>query len=303
MHLEFSCRDGRCGVCKVGVLKGSAAELVSPALPDNVELNQNEILTCCHGATSDLFLNAENLFQLKDVKTKILPCRIDSLEHLSCDVLRVFLRLPPNSAFNYLAGQYVDVIGPDAVRRSYSLASAPKTGEFKLELIIRKYQGGLMSKYWFEEAKVNDLLRLEGPLGSFFIRENETNEVAFLATGTGIAPVIAMIEDLMVSGKEKKFKKLVCYFGCRNEREIFFDANEIFQGMVRFVPVFSREAAPGARKGYIQEALVEDFETLDQLSVYACGSPDMIHSARTLLIDNGLQENKFYSDAFLASSN
>ena len=302
VYLDFSCRDGRCGVCRVKLLAGSAVELKSPESLDDQQRKDHQILTCCHGADSDLSLNAENLVQLEGIETKVLPCRIDSLKHLSTDVLKVVLRLPPNATFHYLAGQYVDLIGPSAVRRSYSLASAPKAGEAKLELLIRQYSGGVMSQYWFKEAKVNDLLRLEGPLGAFFLRENGVEQLAFLATGTGIAPVLAMVEELLESRRENRFEKIVCYFGCRNKDELFFDAKELSQGAIEFVPVFSREAPVGARKGYVQQALVEDFQSLDGLSVYACGSPEMIQDARTLLVGNGLQENRFYSDAFLASA-
>jgi len=303
VHLDFSCRDGRCGVCKVKVLAGSAVELKFPESLDDQQRTDQQLLTCCHGAESDLLIEAENLVQLEGIESKVLPCRIDSLEHLSVDVIKVVLRLPPNANFTYLPGQYVDIIGPSAVRRSYSLASAPRAGEAKLELLVRHYPGGVMSRYWFEEAKVNDLLRLEGPLGSFFLRDNDAKQLAFLATGTGIAPVLAMIEGMLESGMTKRFEKVVCYFGCRNTDELFFDAKELFKGVVEFVPVFSREAPAGARKGYIQQALVQDFHSLDGLSVYACGSPEMIHDARSLLVGNGLQENRFYSDAFLASVN
>ena len=303
VHLDFSCRDGRCGVCKVKVLAGNAVELMFPESLDDQQRKERQILTCCHGAESDLSIEAENLVQLEGIESKVLPCRIDSLEHLSVDVIRVVLRLPSNANFNYLPGQYVEIIGPSSVRRSYSLASMPRAGEAKLELLVRHYPGGVMSRYWFEEAKLNDLLRLEGPLGSFFLRDNDAKQLAFLATGTGIAPVLAMIEGMLESGMTKRFEKLVCYFGCRNNDELFFDAKELFKGVVEFVPLFSREAPAGARKGYVQQALVEDFHSLDGLSVYACGSPEMIHDARSLLVGKGLQENRFYSDAFLPSVN
>ena len=303
VHLDFSCRDGRCGVCKVKVLAGSTLEFKFPESLDDQQRTGRLILTCCHGAKSDLSIEAENLVQLEGIEAKVLPCRIDSLEHLSVDVIKVVLRLPPNTNFSYLPGQYVDIIGPSAVRRSYSLATAPRSGEAKLELLVRHYPGGVMSRYWFEEAKVNDLLRLEGPLGSFFLRDNDAKQLAFLATGTGIAPVLAMFEELLESGIENRFEKVVCYFGCRNADELFFDAKELFNEAIEFVPVFSREAPAGARKGYVQQALVEDFKSLDGLSVYACGSPEMINDARMLLVGNGLQEKRFYSDAFLASVN
>ena len=302
VHLDFSCRDGRCGVCRVKVLAGSAVELNSPESLNDQLRKDHQILTCCHGAESDLSLEAENLVQLEGIETKVLPCRIDSIEHLSTDVMKVVLRLPPNANFQYLSGQYIDIIG-SAVRRSYSLASAPKADEAKIELLIRHYSGGVMSQYWFEQAKVNDLLRLEGPLGSFFLRDNDAKQLAFLATGTGIAPVIAMVEELLESGRKNMFEKIVCYFGCRNKDELFFDSKEFFKGAIEFVPVFSREAPAGAHKGYVQQALVEEFQSVDGLSVYACGSPEMIQDARTLLAANGLQENRFYSDAFLASVN
>ncbi len=299
VHLEHSCKDGRCGVCKTKLLSGQVNEVGGSASLTEGERAQGFILTCSATPSSDLAIQAENLSRLEGIQTKVLPCRIDSISFLNPTVISVVLRLPPNAGFQYLSGQYVDIIRPSAVRRSYSLASAPRVGEAKLELLVRHYPGGEMSRYWFEEAKVNDLLRLEGPLGSFFLRDNEAKQLAFLATGTGIAPVLAMVEELLESGLDKRFEKLVCYFGCRSKDEIFLDAKERFNEVIEFVPVFSREAPAGARKGYVQQALVEDLQSLDGLSVYACGSPEMIHDARTLLVGKGLKENRFLSDAFL----
>ena len=116
--------------------------------------------------------------------------------NLDPTVIKILLRLPPNAEFKFLPGQFIDIIGPKNVRRSYSIASTLEEHPGKLELLIRDYPNGLLSKYWFREAKVNDLLRFEGPLGTFYLRETNNPNLIFLATGTGIAPIKSIIKEL-----------------------------------------------------------------------------------------------------------
>lgn len=298
--LEYSCRTGRCGVCKAQVVHGETHPLRPEEALSPEELCLGMILTCCRTAATDVELDIEDLGRLAEITTKTIPCRIDSLETLAPDVIQVTLRLPPTCKLNYLPGQYVDVIRQEA-RRSYSIANAPQV-DGKLTLHVRHVEQGLFSQYWFNEAKVNDLLRLEGPLGTFCLRTVEPSNLVFLATGTGIAPVKAMLDELAVSPELTLGKSIYVYWGGRSIHDIYWQVT--FEGLsFKFIPVLSRPSSDWeGRRGYVQQALLEDGVDLTDAVVYACGSDDMIHSAREQLTSAGLRPKKFYSDAFVSSN-
>jgi CDP-4-dehydro-6-deoxyglucose reductase len=299
--LEYSCRTGRCGVCKANVLQGDT-EVVQPELALTEEERAcGSILTCCRAAVTDVELDIEDLGLLADIQIKTMPCRLDTLERLADDVLRVVLRTPPKSALFYLPGQYIDVIGKDGVRRSYSIANAVRE-DGKLELHIRQVPDGVMSQYWFGGAQANDLLRLEGPLGTFCLRSASTTNLVFMATGTGIAPVKAMLEGLSDAPETLSGKRIYVYWGGRTEQDLYWQPDFPSLGLT-YRPVLSRADTqwPGAT-GYVQQAVLAESLDLADTSVYACGSETMIHAARELLTQAGLPLKHFHSDAFVSSN-
>jgi CDP-4-dehydro-6-deoxyglucose reductase len=298
--LEHSCRTGRCGVCKAKVISGDAEVLQAEESLTAEDEADGFILTCCRAAKTDLQLDIEDLGELGSIHTKTLPCRIDSLQLLSDDVVEVVLRTPPASRLVYLPGQYVDMIGKDGLRRSYSIANAPRE-DGKITLQIRKVEQGKMSQYWFEEAKPNDLLRMEGPLGTFCLRNSSAPQLILLATGTGIAPVKAMLEQLAATPEANTYSHIHLYWGGRTEQDIYWQPD--FESLpLTFTPVLSRTPAWQGRKGYIQQSVIDDGHNLSGAVVYACGSEAMIHSAHEQLVAAGLNNKHFYSDAFVSSN-
>lgn len=297
--LEYSCRNGRCGVCKTRLLAGTTQLIQPEESLTAAEAEAGVILTCCRAATSDVTIEAEDLSFLAGIHPKTLPCRIDSLEPQSAAVLKVVLRLPPTAGFVFLSGQYIDVIAPEGFRRSYSLANAPRI-DGRLVLYIAAVDGGRMSQYWFSQAKVNDLLRLEGPFGTFCLREYLPPRLVFLATGTGIAPVKALLEQLGHDGVSVG-RELRVYWGLRHEQDICWQPGPEHAG-ADFIPVLSRaDAAWTGRRGYVQQALLQDLPDLAETAVFACGSPDMIAAARELLPAAGLSARLLFSDAFVST--
>jgi len=298
--LEHSCRTGRCGVCRAKVISGETDVIqAEESLAAEDEVN-GFILTCCRAAKTHLQLDIEDLGELGSIQTRTLPCRIDSLQLLSDDVLEVVLRNPPTSRLEYLPGQYVDMIGNDGLRRSYSIANAPRE-DGKITLLIRKVARGIMSKYWFEEAKANDLMRMEGPFGTFCLRKSNAQQLILLATGTGIAPIKAILEQLAKTPRVNTYSHIHLYWGGRIEQDIHWQP--IFESLpLTFTPVLSRTPEWQGRKGYIQQAVIDDIYDLRDAVVYACGSETMIHSAHEQLVAAGLNNKHFYSDAFVSSN-
>lgn len=302
--LEHSCRSGRCNSCRARVVMGATEALRPEEGLSAQESRDGWILTCVRTATENVELDIEDLGDGARYPRRIAPCRIQSLERLAPDVLKVMLRLPPSNMPSFLPGQFFDVIGPGGLRRSYSAANASIESTGGLELHVREVPGGAMSDYWFRQAKVNDLLRLDGPLGTFFMREANDDTVVFLATGTGIAPVKAMLEGIAASPSASRPARIVVYWGARTEQDHYWQPEAALAGLgIDFVWVCSRPGAgwSGAR-GHVQDVFLGSSPDLARTRVYACGSNDMIEAAAARLAEAGLPSNRMHSDAFVASN-
>lgn len=299
--LVHSCKTGRCGSCKVQLRTGSTIPIIDETGLSQAERDAGWVLSCAKSATSDIQLDVEDLGDIQLHPTKTLPCRIQSLERLSADVLRVILRLPPNQQLDYHPGQYIDVIGKDGLRRSYSVANAPAADKL-IELHIVQVPEGAMSPYWFEEAKTNDLLRLNGPLGTFFLRDIAGLDLILLATGTGMAPIKAILEGMSSWPVARLPRSISVYWGGRVPQDHYWNPTKT--GLVlQYFPVLSRaDAHWSGLRGYVQQAVLESGINLANAAVYACGSLAMIDSARAQLVAAGLDVRRFYSDAFVSSS-
>jgi CDP-4-dehydro-6-deoxyglucose reductase len=297
--LEYSCRSGRCGVCKARVLRGETLALKTETSLTATERADGYILTCCRAAITDLVLDIEDLGEFGDTRAKTLPCKIDRLVFLTDDVVEVTIRTPPANRLKYVPGQYIDVIGKNGLRRSYSVVNAPRD-DGKLTLQIRKVSNGEMSRYWFREAKINDLLRLEGPFGTFRLRQSKASQLVFLATGTGIAPIRAIIEHLAVSPSLNTYRRIHLYWGGRTEKDLYWEPHYP-ELSLRYIPVLSRSSAGVHFNGYVQDAAIADVLIVEDTAVYACGSENMIASARDKLIKAGLPQKNFHFEAFLSS--
>jgi CDP-4-dehydro-6-deoxyglucose reductase len=298
--LPYSCKTGRCSTCKCKVLNGLSTVLADELGLTTEEKAQGFILSCVRSASTDMLIDVEDLGGQNIPEVKTLPARINELDKLTPDVVRVRLRLPPTTEFNYLAGQYIDVIGPNGLRRSYSVANAPASSK-QLELHIRAVQGGAMSNYWFHHAQINDLVRINGPLGSFFTRPVAGLHLVFLATGTGIAPVKAMLEQLSSASASDQPLSITVYWGGREPQDLYADPSQ-WNIEMRYVPVLSRPTDGWTHTHcYVQKAFLSHAHDLNNTVVYACGSDAMIQSARVELIQAGLPDKRFYSDAFVPS--
>ena len=298
--LEHSCLSSRCRSCLVKVLSGKTINNEEELVLTEEDKNENFVLSCNTKPLSDLELDLEDLGQITLFEKKIIPSKINIIEKLSDDVIKIVLRIPPNSNFNFNSGQYVNFIKGN-LTRSYSIANS-SNHKNQLEFFIKKYTNGLMSEYFFKEAKVNDLLRLEGPIGTFFLRDSNFKNIIFLATGTGIAPIKSILEGLENSHEQYQNKIFWVIVGARYQKDLFWKLN--FKNLhIKYIPVLSRaENDWNGAKGYVQDIVLNQQIDLENTQVYACGSNDMINSAKELFFKNNLKENNFFSDAFVQTN-
>lgn len=298
LNYEYSCKTGQCGICVTKLLHGEIKEKRPQLSLTESERVKNKILICCCEPKTDILIDVKNLIALKNIETKILPARIKNIRLLLEDVMEIILRFPPAVKFSFLEGQYLDVIGLDQLRRSYSIASTSNEAEVKL--LIKNVKNGVMSEYWFNQAQKNDLLRIEGPKGTFFIRD-KLADLVFLATGVGIAPVISMLRSLD-QADNSDLKLSIRVFWGNSAPEQFIWQPCFVNINVEWVPVLSGEYSEwSGERGYVQEIATSQVELTERTHVYACGSDLMIKSAKESFIKKGLKDECFYSDAFVQS--
>jgi len=298
IYLAHSCMNGNCGICKSRLLKGDIRHLSESQALSETEIRDGFILTCCSQALSDIEIEADYYPELSSINRMIQPCKVESIEFPVIDVAILKLKLPPAADFRFLPGQYIQLI-IKGERRSYSIANIMDTYT-GIELHIRKVDGGVFSEYIFNELKKNQLLQLDGPVGSFFVRK-EDGPVVFLAGGTGFAPVKSMVEQLI---KDKTDRKIYIYWGVSSKQLLYTDIANKWQskyGNIEYIPVVSDDNSYKGRQGLVHRAVLEDFNDLSVYDVYACGSPEMIETARDDFIASGMKPEKFYSDAFVST--
>lgn len=299
--LPYSCKTGRCGTCRMKVVSGTTVVMQDESDLTDAERAEGWIFGCCRAALSNLEIDVEDLTGLDLPKAKTLPCRIETIEDVAPDVRKFVLRLPPSANFSYLPGQYANIIGPGGHRRSYSLAGVDAQ-KGHLMFHVRKVPSGALSAYWFGAAKKNDLLRLNGPLGTFVLRDVTGVDLVFLATGTGMAPVVAMLEQVAGLPPDAAPRSVRVIWGGRVPADLYLDPKRICPE-VQYTPTLSQAPSEwaGARE-YVQDVLIASGMDLCTARVYACGSDKMINVAKTKLLGAGLPPKAFHSDAFVYSA-
>ncbi len=295
--LPYSCRNGACGVCKGKVLQGSVDHGKAQAfMLSEEEKAAGLALFCCAKPLSDLVIESHEVTTERDIPVKTLPCRVEKMVKLTDDVMALYLKLPANERLQFLAGQYIDVLQKEGKPRSFSLANAQHDDEY-LELHVRNIPGGTFTAHVFNGMKERDILRIKGPLGNFFLHEDSDKPIIFLASGTGFAPVKAIIEHALHIGFQREMH---FYWGVRKQADLYMlDRVKEWEAQgIKFMPVVSDEPWNG-RAGFVHQAVLDDFADLSGYAIYACGAPVMVEAAhREFTTQRGLPNEAFYSDAF-----
>jgi CDP-4-dehydro-6-deoxyglucose reductase, E3 len=301
LAFPYGCRNGLCGSCKGKVLEGAYDYVGEPRGLSDLERSRGYALFCRARPLQDLVIEVREIGSGKDIRVRTLPCRVARMERLAHDVMGLWLKLPATERLQYLAGQYLEVLLRDGRRRSYSIANAPHHDEL-LELHLRFVPGGAFSEQVFHEMKEKAILRIEGPLGSFCLREDSNRPILLVAGGTGFAPIKAMIEHALAA---EVTRPMHLYWGVRALRDLYLDAlprtwAEEHRGF-GYTPVLSEptlEDRWAGRTGLVHAAMAVDYPDLAGHDVYASGPPAMVDAARAACVARGLDLEHFHSDAF-----
>lgn len=305
--LPYGCKNGACGSCKGKLIAGqvSHGQHQQKALSDKEE-EVGGALFCCAKPQSDITIEAREIAGSDEFPVKKMPSRIAKLEKLSEDVMLVALQLPANERLQYRAGQYIEFLLKDGKRRSYSMANAPHLDE-PISLHVRHMPGGVFTDQLFSSIKERDILRFEGPHGSFFLREDSDKPIILLASGTGFAPIKALMEHLI---DLKSQRAVTLYWGGRRPQDLYMHAlcldwAQTLPGFT-YVPVVSDALAQdnwSGRSGFVHQAVMADHPDLSKYQVYACGAPIVIESAqRDFVARCHLPADEFYADSFTSEA-
>lgn len=300
--LPYSCRNGTCSSCKAVLVSGEIDQGdVDPGALTDAERASGKVLLCQARPKSDVVIRAREAAAASGIAIKLMPCRVTTMDKAAHDVMVLKLALPKVQTLEFLAGQYIDILMRDGRRRSFSIASRPEAGT-DLELHIRHVPGGRFSTQVFESMKPRDLLRFEGPLGTFFLREEVPSDVILVAGGTGFAPIKSIVEDAIARDIKRPMH---IFWGVRAKRDLYMAdlceswANE--HEHIQFTPVLSEPATDdnwSGATGFVHETVVGHYPNLGAVEVYASGPPVMIEAARLKFGECGLSEDSLYFDSF-----
>ena len=311
INLPYGCKNGACGSCKGKVLEGKVShDQHSESALSKADETSGGILFCCSHPQSDLLIEAREVQGAGDIAIRKVPCRVNTISKPSSDVAILKLQLPAAERFQFLAGQYIEFLLKDGQRRAYSIANSPDQ-EGPLELHIRHLPGGVFTDFVFGVSnpalKEKDILRFEGPLGSFFLREDSKKPIIFLAAGTGFAPIKSIIEQMQA---KKIDRSIYLYWGGRRPSDLYLsDLCKTWEKEIpnfQYIPVISDglpEDAWQGRTGFVHKAVIEDHPNLKDFQVYACGAPVMVNAARTdFSAKCQLPEEEFFADSFTSAA-
>ncbi len=300
VNIPYGCRNGACGSCKGKVVSGKVMhdDYQGSAMTDD-ELTAGHALFCSARPLEDLVIECRESNSLAGIKPRILPVRVLKKEKLAHDVMALHLQLPSSERLQFIAGQYIEFILKDGKRRAFSIANAPHT-ESGLALHLLHVDGGEFTEYVFNELQEKAIMRIEAPLGSFYLREDSDKPIIFAATGTGFAPIKGIIEHMLYSDIQRP---MTLYWGARTLDGLYMD--DLCQRWAKNVPTFSYVPVLSkpdenwqGRTGYVQNVVKEDIADLSGHQAYVCGLPDMVDDAQQVFQGAGLPVDEFFSDAF-----
>lgn len=299
--LPYGCRNGACGKCAGEVLSGEIryeTELRANALK---EQEQGKTLFCQAHACSDLEIAVREIIRNTDIEIKTLPCRVEKMELLTHDVMKLLLKLPETERLQFMAGQYLEILLRDGKRRAFSIANAPHDDEY-IELHIRHVPDGQFGDFVFDGLKEKALLRIQGPLGSYYLREDSDRPVILVGGGTGFAPLKGMLEHAFYTGIDKPIH-LFC--GVRAKRDLYMD--ELVRSWLekhdnlKYTPVLSEPAVEDDWKGetgFVHDSVIRQYPDLSGYDVYLSGPPPMVKAGMDSFYQCGLPETQIFSDSF-----
>lgn len=299
----YGCRNGMCGACKSELVAGQVdyGDYEAATLTD-AEIAAGKLLLCQAVPRGDVVIDVDEIRSGENIRIKNMPCRVEKLHRLAGDVMQVFLRLPKSQEFNFIPGQYIDILLKDGARRSFSIANLPRqTATEGLELHIRHVPGGHFTPGVFNALRARDLLRFEGPFGVYFLQPETDRPIIMVAGGTGFAPIKALIQQAF---GDDPARAIHLFWGARDEADLYL--NDLAQSWAsahpnfQYTPVLSESTAANwqGATGWVHDTVLASYADFSAHDVYASGPPVMVDAVRDGLSAKGLRAERFFFDSF-----
>ena len=293
------CRSGNCGACKSRCYAGEL-ELApySDYALSGAERASGLILACRAVPWSDAEVGWLDADELMVHPIRHLTCGVRALEQATHDIRVVRLEILSGGPFSFSAGQYARVRFDDLPARDYSMANRPDQPD--LELHIRRMGGGGASVYAGTRLAVGDIVTVEGPYGTSYLRERHTGPILAVAGGSGLAPIASIVESALARGMQQPIR---LYFGVRDERDLYREAALAALAAAhpnfRFTPVLSEPHGPTARRtGFVHQVVAGELGDVDGMKAYLAGPPPMVEAASAMLTAHGVRREDIHADAF-----
>jgi benzoate/toluate 1,2-dioxygenase reductase subunit len=302
INLPMDCSDGVCGTCKCKCEQGEydlGEDYIEEALSAD-EAAQRLVLTCQMEVSSDCVIAVP----VPSSACKVAPARfggsIASVVLASNSTIVLTLDLDQPEAVKFLPGQYVNLEVPGSSQhRAYSFSSKPGAGQ--ASFLIRNVPGGLMSAWLAAEARPGARMSFMGPNGSFFLREVR-RPLLMLAGGTGLAPLLSMLEVLADQGVDQPIHLI---YGVTRDGDLV--EIERLEALAARLPTLTWAACvadPDSAyplKGYVTEHLVDHHLNAGDCDVYLCGPPPMVEAVRKFFQERGVNPAHFHYEKFAPS--
>ncbi|MEW8024371.1 MAG: CDP-6-deoxy-delta-3,4-glucoseen reductase [Candidatus Thiodiazotropha sp.] len=298
VNLPYGCRNGFCGDC-LATLAAGQVDYPNGKPPVMADDSNGECYICQAAPASDLIIAVKEIVQSKDLPVRTMPCKIDRIERLNDDVIRLYLKLPEGERLQFLAGQYLNFILQDGSKRAFSIANAPHDDDF-IELHIRHVDGGLFTDILFNGMEEKTIMRIEAPLGSYYLREDSTKPIILMGGGTGFAPLKGIIEHAFQIGIQRPMH---LYWGVRSKSDLYLpnlpEKWAAESPHFSYTPVLSEpDDGWSGRTGWVHEAVIADHPDLSGHEVYMSGPPPMIEAGKEAFLSHGLAGEELFSDSF-----
>lgn len=298
VSLPHECTFGGCGTCRIKLHAGKVRYDEFPMALTEADEEAGFALACQAHALTDLIIEPA-AGKLAFAPTMTVSAKVTGIRSLTADVTHLTLRLPDDAPLSYRPGQYMNIVLPDGSTRSFSMASAALPDN-QVDFHIRHIPNGHFTGQVLPRLAPADPLQVQIPLGTFCYRPDDWRPMILAATGTGIAPLKAILESLL---DNEDCPPVSLYWGMRTQADLYL--KELLASWrdrlydFHFIPVLSREDESWTgRLGYVQDAIVQDYDDLSEHAFYLCGAPRMIDAAKQLFTARGAQLDYVYSDSF-----
>jgi len=301
IELPYGCRGGVCGSCAGFIVNGEVYYDETPIALDDEMIANNQALFCSAKTHADLEISIEEIEGLAALEVKQFGCHVSSKNHLCHDVIALKISLDNDQRLQYFAGQYIEFVLEDGKRRAFSIANSPHNDDL-IELHIRHVDGGLFTDFLFESMPDNSSLQIEGPLGSFYLREDRQRPIIMVGGGTGFGPLKAMLEHIEYIAYQQPIH---LFMGVRALRDLYMD--KMAQQWIKnnknlsFTPVLSDPLPEDnwqGESGFVHQAVAKQFSDMSGFDIYMSGPPPMINAAVDLFTQQGASKDNMFSDAF-----